>query len=68
MRYRLRLTACFVITLLIAACSNPFGGNPSTTPPERPTREAPPPSPNRASSERSARPPVSPIGHTSSRC
>ena len=29
--------------LLVAACSNPFGANPSNTPPERPTREAPPP-------------------------
>jgi type IV pilus assembly protein PilF len=43
MNYRLGLTAGFLTTLLLAACgSNPFSSNPAT-PPERPTREAPPP-------------------------
>jgi type IV pilus assembly protein PilF len=42
MPYRL-LTIAFVSLSLLAACANnPFGGNSATTPPERPTREAPP--------------------------
>ena len=42
MPYRLPIIA-FVSLSLLAACANsPFAPNPTTTPPERPTREAPP--------------------------
>jgi type IV pilus assembly protein PilF len=43
MPYRLRSIFASLAALFIAACANPFAANPATTPPERPTREAPPP-------------------------
>ncbi|HEY2862966.1 MAG TPA: type IV pilus biogenesis/stability protein PilW [Casimicrobiaceae bacterium] len=41
MPYRLLIIA--FVSLLAACANNPFSGNPATTPPERPTRETPPP-------------------------
>jgi len=52
MPYRL-LTIAFVSLSLLAACANnPFVPNPATTPPERPTRETPPPQQMASAAER----------------
>ena len=53
--YRL-LTIAFASLSLLAACANnPFVANPATTPPERPTREAPPPQQMASGAERARR-------------
>ena len=52
MPYRLLIIAFVSLSLLAACANNPFARNPATTPPERPTREAPPPQQMASAAER----------------